>query len=172
MGFAAEGDHVLLLGHTHAEFDGSEWAHVVHGHLGGVPPHLNLAAERALAEVLIVATARGLLASAHDLSEGGLAQALAECCLRGGIGARLEELGPGVPGDAFAALFAESTARALVSVRTESVNALGQLAGEHGVQLSRLGEVGGDALEVSGLFTVGLAELRAAHTATLPAVFG
>ncbi|HEX3828095.1 MAG TPA: phosphoribosylformylglycinamidine synthase subunit PurL [Sporichthyaceae bacterium] len=172
MSFANEGDHVLLLGHTHAEFDGSEWAYVLHGHLGGVPPHLSFAAEKALAEVLVGGAQAGLLASAHDLSDGGLAQALAECCLRGGIGARLEDLGPGVPGNPFAALFAESTARVLVSVRTEHVNAFGQLAGQHGVQVTRLGAVGGDALEVSGLFAIPLAELRAAHTATLPAVFG
>jgi phosphoribosylformylglycinamidine synthase len=172
MGFAAAGDHVLLLGHHHAEFDGSEWANVTHGHLGGLPPHLNLRAERTLADVLIAAAQNGLLHSAHDLSDGGLAIALAECCLRGGIGARIEDLGPGVPGDPFAALFAESTARALVSVRTECVNALGALAGEHGVQLTRLGEVGGDTLDVVGQFTIGLDELRGAHTTTLPTAFG
>ena len=171
-GFAAAGDHVLLLGHTHDELDGSEWAHVTHAHLGGKPPHLNLAAEKALAEVLVAAARDGLLASAHDLSEGGLAIALAESCLAGRIGARIEDLGPDDPNaplSPFAALFSESTARVLVSARTEHINALGQLASAHGITLSRLGEVGGEALVIEGQFEVGVDELRAAHTATLSA---
>ncbi|MGQ0845320.1 MAG: AIR synthase-related protein, partial [Sporichthyaceae bacterium] len=166
LGFGAVGDHVLLLGHGHDELDGSEWAHVVHGHLGGKPPHLSLSAERELAEVLVAAAADGLLVSSHDLSEGGLAQALVECCLRGGVGARIEDLGELSP---FAALFGESTARVLVSVSPSNADALGRLASAHGVPLTRLGEVGGDALVLEGLFEVGLAELRDAHTATLPA---
>ncbi len=171
-GFANAGDHVLLLGHTHDELDGSEWAHVVHGHLGGRPPHVSLAAERALAEVLVAAATDGLLASAHDLSEGGLAIALAECCLAGKVGARIEDLGPDDPNaplSPFAFLFSESTARVIVSVRTEHINALGQLASAHGVPLNRLGEVGGDALAIEGQFTVDVTELRDAHIATLPA---
>ena len=74
--FGAEGDAVYLLGETRAELSGSEWAHVVHGHLGGLPPVVDLQAERALASLLHDGV--GLLTSAHDLSEGGLAQALAE----------------------------------------------------------------------------------------------
>src|SRR5690349_1218805 len=84
-GFPAEGHRVLLLGETREELSGSEWAHVVHGHLGGRPPRVDLAAERALSELLVEAT--GVLSSAHDLSEGGLAQALVESCLRHDVGA-------------------------------------------------------------------------------------
>ena len=74
------GDRVLLLGETRDELDGSEWAHVVHGHLGGVPPVVDLAGEKRLAELLHEGV--GLLTSAHDLSDGGLAQALVETSLR------------------------------------------------------------------------------------------
>ena len=81
-GFPAGGHQVLLLGETREELSGSEWAHVVHGHLGGTPPGVDLAAERALSEVLVAAT--GVVSSAHDLSDGGLAQALVESCLRHG----------------------------------------------------------------------------------------
>ena len=73
-GFQAAGDQVLLLGETREELSGSEWAHVVHGHLGGTPPTVDLAAERALSELLVEAT--GVLSSAHDVSDGGLAQTL------------------------------------------------------------------------------------------------
>jgi len=88
MGFTEPGQHVFLLGESRADLDGSEWAHVVHGHLGGRPPALDLDAERALGEVLIDGSAERLLASAHDLSDGGLAQALVEACLRREVGSR------------------------------------------------------------------------------------
>ena len=73
IGFARAGCRVLLLGRSAAELGGSLWAHVVHGHLGGRPPAVDLDAERALAEVLVAG--RGLLDAAHDLSDGGLAVA-------------------------------------------------------------------------------------------------
>ena len=77
---------LVLLGRTEPEFGGSAWAHVRHGHLGGRPPAPDLDAERRLAALLAAAVADGLLSAAHDLSDGGLAVALAESCLRGGTG--------------------------------------------------------------------------------------
>ena len=94
---------IFLLGETRDEFGGSEWTHVVHGFLGGRPPLVDLERERLLADVLIDCSRDGLIDSAHDLSDGGLAQALVECCLRHGIGASLE-LPEGL--DPFVALFA------------------------------------------------------------------
>ena len=85
-GFAEADAVVLLLGETREELSGSEWANVVHGHLGGLPPVVDLDAERRLAEVLVGAGAAGELVSAHDLSDGGLAQGLAECVMRHGVG--------------------------------------------------------------------------------------
>ena len=77
-GFTAAEHVIYLLGETRDELAGSAWADVVHDHLGGQPPAVDLAHEKALAEVLIRASRRGLLASAHDLADGGLAQALVE----------------------------------------------------------------------------------------------
>jgi len=130
---------VLLLGETREELDGSEWAHVVHGHLGGRPPRVDLAAERALAKLLAEAGRTGTVSGAHDLSEGGLAQALVEACLTTGRGADVT-LPAGL--DPFVALFAESSARALVSVRPAKVAELSRQAAAHGVPLADLGEVG------------------------------
>jgi phosphoribosylformylglycinamidine synthase II len=161
-GFVAADQQVFLLGETREELSGSEWAHVVHGHLGGLPPQVDLAAEKALAELLVEGVV--LLTSAHDLSDGGLAQALAESALRRGIGATVA-----VPGDAFLGLFAESTARVLVTVAEADADALADLAARHGVPLTALGRTGGDVLTVGGQFEVPLAELRDAWTATLPA---
>ncbi len=112
IGFGAEGEDIVLLGRTGEEFGGSAWAHVLHGHLGGRPPAPDLDAERRLAALLAAAAAAGLLSAAHDLSDGGLAVALAESCLRGGAGCAVR-----LPGDPFTALFSESAGRAIVAVR-------------------------------------------------------
>lgn len=175
-GFREPGQAVFLLGTTRGELDGSAWADVVHGHLGGRPPAVDLGAERALAAVLVAAARDGLVDTAHDLSEGGLAVALTEACLRYGVGARVD-LGPltaaGV--DPFEALFSESTARALVAVpRSEEVRLL-DLCTARGVPVTRLGvtdDAEDPALEVTGLFTVTLAALAEAHRGTLPRLFG
>ena len=91
----------------------------MHGHLGGAPPVVDLDAERLLAEILLAGSRDGMVSAAHDLSEGGLAQALVEMCLVGETGARIV-LPEGA--DPFVALFAESAARALVAVpRTEEL---------------------------------------------------
>ena len=171
MGFGSAGDPVMLLGETRAELSGSEWAHVVHDHLGGAPPVVDLALEQRLAGVLAEAARVGHLSAAHDLSDGGLAQALVEACLRRGCGAQItlpEEVDP------FVALFSESTGRVLVAVRRGQEAGFAALAAERGIPCHALGVVRapGSPLTVDGLFEVPLDELREAHTATLPKLFG
>jgi phosphoribosylformylglycinamidine synthase subunit PurL len=166
IGFGAGGG-LVLLGRTGAEFGGSAWAHVLHGHLGGRPPVPDLAAERRLAGLLAAAAAGGLLAAAHDLSDGGLAIALAESCLRGGTGCRVR-----LPGDAFTWLFSESAARVLVAVRPGCEAAFAELRAAHGVAGEIIGAVGGDSLVIEDCFDVSLAELADVHAATFPALFG
>ena len=164
MGFREPGDVVVLLGETRADFGGSEWAYAEHGHLGGTPPPVDLGKERALAAILI--RGAGLLHSAHDLSDGGLAQALVESALRHDLGVRV------TVGDPFVQLFSESAARALVTVAESDLDRLTALASRHDVPLTRLGEVTADAtLTVEGVLTVPLAELREAHESTLPRLF-
>ncbi|MET1005505.1 MAG: AIR synthase-related protein, partial [Propionibacteriaceae bacterium] len=125
------------------------------------------------AEVLARASKRGLLSSAHDLSEGGLAQALVESSLRRGFGATVD-LPAGL--DPFVALFSESTGRVIVSVKDDAEGDLAGLCAEAGVPVVRLGTVtaaGPDAtLAVAGQFTLDLAELRAAWQAPIPAAMG
>lgn len=158
MGFAYPGDAVVLLGATKEELSGSSWADAVHDHLGGMPPMPDLDAERALAAVLVGAASRRLLTSAHSLAAGGLAQALAESCLRGNLGVALT-----LPdGDPAVHLFSESPARALVSLPGATFGTLEALCAEHGVLVTRLGEVtGAPEIEVCHQFTLGLDELRA-----------
>ncbi len=167
MGFAAEGEVVVLLGETRDELGGSEWAHHVHGHLGGLPPRVDLAAEQALGRLMAEAASQSLVTAAHDLSDGGLAQTLVEMVLRRGVGATVR-----LEGDPFVALFAESVARAVVAVPQERVDDLLARASSYGVPATVLGRTGGDALAVDGLPGIPLDELRAAHDDTLPALFG
>jgi len=162
-GFTRAGDVVILLGETYDEVGGSEWAWVVHGHLGGMPPQPRLAAERALSETLQAAAAEDLLTSAHDLSDGGLGQALVEAALLNGIGATVT-----LAADPFVALFSETAARAVVTCADADVDRLLELVAERDLVVTRLGRTGGDALDVTGQFTAPLAQLREAHEATLP----
>ena len=168
IGFAVSGAGILLLGETRPELGGSLWALARHGHTGGRPPAVDLDAERRLATVLADAAAGGLLAAAHDLSDGGLAVALAECCLAGTVGAVVALPGPQ---DAFTSLFSESAARVVVAVRPGAEDRVRGLCADHQVPAADLGRTGGDALTVSGLFRIPLAELAAAHRGPLPSLF-
>jgi phosphoribosylformylglycinamidine synthase len=164
IGFGRDGDEIWLLGETRDELAGSAWADVVHNHLGGLPPSLDLAHEKRLAGLLVRAARRGLLSSAHDLADGGLAQALVESALRRGIGATVSL----AEDDPFVALFSESTGRVLVSLPADRAGELVELAGGSSIPVRRLGTTGGDALEVEGQFTLGLDQIRTTWQAPIP----
>jgi len=174
-GFATDGSLVYLLGDTRDEFGGSEWAHQVHGHLGGLPPKVDLERERLLADILIAGSRDGMLSAAHDLSDGGLIQAVVESALRGDRGVRL--VLPGtvldqVGGDPFVALFSESAGRAVVAVPRSEELRFTDMCVFRGLPVARVGVVDGTALEVQGQFSIPLDELSRAHTGTFPALFG
>ena len=202
-GWFEEGLAVVVLGSTREELDGSAWARAVHDHLGGLPPAVDLEAEMALGRVLLaLSEADGpdgarLVRAAHDLSAGGLVQALADAVARHGVGASIDlsrlQGNDGV--DDFTALLSESGARALVAVPEWAVAAVAAAAEAEGVAWARLGTTGGDMLVISGTDLLGeagegpggagsaegaaggplvldLAELRERVGATLPALFG
>ncbi|MBU6148543.1 MAG: phosphoribosylformylglycinamidine synthase subunit PurL [Actinomycetales bacterium] len=160
---------IYLLGATHDEFGGSQWAHHVHGHLGGLPPRLDLAVEQRLGKILVEAAAAGMLLAAHDLSDGGLAQGLVEMAISSGTGARCQ-IPPGL--DPFVFLFSESASRAIVVPEPNFEASFLDLCQAAGLPTTRVGEVSphGATLEFEGLFAVGLAELARVHHAALPAV--
>ncbi|MBT1035718.1 phosphoribosylformylglycinamidine synthase subunit PurL [Canibacter sp. lx-45] len=177
-GWQDQGENLYLLGVTKDELDGSAWADAVHNHLGGTPPKVDLAAESQLAGLLHSASVNGIISAATDLSEGGLAQALAEGVLRFGVGARvwISELTQRDGIDVTAALFSESQARALVAVpREENVKFQG-LCNGRGVSVLRIGVTDGTGknavLEVQDQFTIPLTELKNTHSRTLPTQFG
>ncbi|MFN2477635.1 MAG: AIR synthase related protein, partial [Pseudonocardiaceae bacterium] len=168
-GLGTAGDEIWLLGDTRDEFGGSQWAHEVHGHLGGRPPAVDLVREQAIGTVLVAASHDGLVSAAHDLSDGGLAQALVEACLSSGAGARVTLP---VQLDPFVALFSESSARVLLGVPVAAAHRVAQLCTDHGVPVTRLGAVhAAPSLDIARIATFTLDDLSAAWTATLPALF-
>ncbi|HEY3718480.1 MAG TPA: phosphoribosylformylglycinamidine synthase subunit PurL [Jatrophihabitantaceae bacterium] len=169
--FHADGAQIYLLGDTRDEFGGSEWMDVAHGFLGGTPPAVDLERERLLADVLITSARDGLIESAHDLADGGLAAALVESCLHGRVGARVA-VPDGI--DPFVFLFAESAGRAIVTVPRSDEARFTDVCTSRELPHTRIGVVDvltGD-LEVQDQFTAPLTELRAAWSAPLRTLFG
>ncbi|MGA5816976.1 phosphoribosylformylglycinamidine synthase subunit PurL [Kitasatospora sp. NPDC094028] len=165
--FAEEGQLLYLLGDTADELGGSAWSQAVHDHLGGLPPKVDLERERLLGEILIAASRDGMVDAAHDLSDGGLGQALVESCLKGGHGARII-----VPEgqDPFVFLFSESAGRAVVAVPRSEELRFNDMCTARGLPATRIGVVDGESLDVQGQFSVSLAELKDAHTGVIEAL--
>ncbi|MEV8415818.1 phosphoribosylformylglycinamidine synthase subunit PurL [Streptomyces niveus] len=173
--FAEEGRLLYLLGETREEFGGSAWSQVIHDHLGGLPPAVDLDREKLLGEILISGSRDGMIDAAHDLSDGGLIQAVTESCLRGGKGARLVvpdtlSTSGSATGDAFTFLFSESAGRAVVAVPRSEELRFTDMCGARGLPATRIGVVDGEEIEVQGEFSIPLSELRAAHEGTIEAL--
>jgi len=165
--FKSPGDVVALLGRNREELGGSEYLKVIHRMVKGTPPWIDLKLERAVQQSCLKAIDRGLLRSAHDISEGGLGVALAECCMGGPekpLGARIE-LREMMRGDA--RLFGESQSRIIVSLREKDLNRLREIAAKEGAPLQVLGEVGGSHLAVHPLVRVAVEELKSAWSSGL-----
>jgi len=164
MHFKNAGDVVVLLGETADELGGSEYLSTVHGVIAGVPPAMDVVEERAIHEALLAAIEAGLVRSAHDCSEGGVAVALAECAIAGGLGATVtldDDLAP------VSSLFSETQGRIVVTCAEADAEALTDLFVARSVAFSVIGEVGGDRLVIEDMVDVSLQELEAAWKPTL-----
>ncbi len=170
-GFKRIGDHVALLGPIGSgALGGSEWLALKTGEACGRPPTIDLAAEAKLQKLLVIAAREGLLSSAHDCAEGGLAVALAECCILGNRGASVKL--PSNESRSAGALFGEDPTRVVVSY-TPYVAALLELrAKELGVALTPLGLVGGGSLRIEDSLEVAVADLARRHAGALAQVVG
>ncbi|WP_314001438.1 phosphoribosylformylglycinamidine synthase subunit PurL [uncultured Paenibacillus sp.] len=145
--FKAAGDVIILIGETKAELGGSELQYAVHGRTEGRPPALDLDLEKRVLGGVLGAIQKGLVASAHDLSEGGLAVALAESCISGGgLGATVN-ISTGLRPDV--ALFSESQSRILLSAKPEKAGELKDWLANQGVTHTEIGIVGGSSLTVN-----------------------
>jgi len=150
--FRSEGDIVVLLGITRDELGGSEWLHVVHDRICGAPPQLDLSREAALQRVLVEAAASGVIRSAHDCAEGGMAVTLAECCFDTPFGVEADLASVADAPSAYreaATLFSESASRVVVSVVPAQLPALRGLTDAAGVPATPIGRVGGKRIRIA-----------------------
>ena len=161
-GLRQDGDFVLLIGSSHNDLGGTEYLKVEHGYVAGRPPGLDLTREQAVNRLILAAAQSGYLHSAHDIAEGGMLVALAECCLLGGLGVRCPAVRPEPPLRLDAAFFGESPSRYIVSVPSRAMPEIQSLARRHHVELSLLGLAGGEVLEFEGQLKLSLEEMRQA----------
>ncbi len=175
--FRQAGDVVAVVGALRGEVGGSEYLAAIHGKEAGRPPALDLAVEKAVQATVRRAVREALLSSAHDCSEGGLAVALAECCMMADPppgGGAPAWLGAAVrvpfPARKDFVLFGEDASRIVVSLPHASYARLEAIAREEGAPLVSLGAVGGDRLEIQGALSVQVAELGAAWRDGIPRV--
>jgi phosphoribosylformylglycinamidine synthase len=154
----AEGDVIVLLGRTREELGASEYLAVVHGVVRGVPPWIDLEAEKRLHRACLAAASERVLRSLHAVGQGGLAVALAECCFgAAGLGARVA-LEPVMRMDSM--LFAESQSRMVVSLRRRHLGRLRDLARREEVPFTVLGEVRGQSLVIGDVVDLPLEAAR------------
>ena len=147
--FKNAGDAILLLGDPGHELGGSHYVKVIHGLKAGIPPRLDYAKEKAVQTALLALIRMGLVNSAHDCSEGGLAVALAECSISAAqpLGAEIDL--SGIPAaHTGELLFNESQSRIIISVRRENAAAVLALASCQGIPARRLGFTGGDQFKI------------------------
>jgi phosphoribosylformylglycinamidine synthase len=183
MAWSIDGEAIYLLGETKDELAGSEWAHAIHNHLGGLPPELDLEKERTLAEILVAGSRDGMISAAHDISEGGLAQTLSEMAIRANIGARVwvpDELDP------FVFLWSESATRAVAVIARSEEQRFIDMCKARNFMATRIGavdsKVGVDhgtneqLVQIDSVYgrevSLAVNELRTVSEATLPALFG
>jgi phosphoribosylformylglycinamidine synthase II len=164
---AAAGQQLVLLGETLDEFGGSIWQQVSGAGLNGMPPTVDLGNEQRLAALL--SDSRGVVAAAHDVSEGGLNQTLVELAINAGCGVVVDLAE--VADDAFTALFSESASRVVVAMDADNVGGFFAAAEQHGVPATLIGELRGDSYDVASV-SIPMDELESAWKNTLPELFG
>ncbi|MGI6045554.1 MAG: phosphoribosylformylglycinamidine synthase subunit PurL [Eggerthellaceae bacterium] len=164
--FKTEGDTILLVGETGDELGGSEYLNAIYGEKRGACPACDLELERDAACVVREAVRRGMVESAHDLSEGGAAVGLAECCIAGKLGACVafdDNLSPA------ASLFSETQARYILSAKADEVEALEDMLIDAQVPYSVIGEVrpASEGIKIEGKVDVSLQDATEAFESGL-----
>ncbi|APX84519.1 phosphoribosylformylglycinamidine synthase II [Methylorubrum extorquens] len=162
-----EGDVLVLIGRTEGWLGQSLYLSEIAGREEGAPPPVDLAIERRNGDFVRSLIVSGIADTVHDLSDGGLAVALAEMAMAGGLGAALPAAPEGVPVHAY--LFGEDQGRYLIAVPAEAAADLLYSASAQGIDASTVGIVAGDSLVLPGEETISVAELKAAHEGWFPA---
>jgi phosphoribosylformylglycinamidine synthase len=158
--FKTAGDEIALLGTNLEEIGGSEYLKAIHGQVTGDCPALDLEREKAVQSACIEMIRRRLLSSAHDIADGGLAVALAECCIMN----EERPLGAQITLPEFKradfALFSESQSLVVISYSPAQRNQIEVICAKHRAPFSVVGRVEGETLKISSLLEVTLPALR------------
>lgn len=168
--FKDEGDIIYLLGEDKEELGGSEYAKVIHNLVAGDAPQLNMNEEKNLQDILLNLIRKGLIKSAHDITEGGIAAALAECCIinqEKQIGCEVEI---SIKARKDFSLFSESQSRIIISVSALKKSELEKELKSVNLSFSKLGVVTGNALQIQDIFTISLKELSDIYFNTIPGI--
>ncbi|MFZ1518544.1 MAG: phosphoribosylformylglycinamidine synthase subunit PurL [Ignavibacteriaceae bacterium] len=168
--FKDEGDVIYLLGEDSEELGGSEYAKVIHNKVAGESPTINLDEEKKLQETLLNLIRKGLIKSAHDISEGGIVSALAECCIinqEKQIGCEVEIP---IKSRKDFSLFSESQSRIIISVSNDNIAKLEPELKLSGVKIKKLGVVTGSSMKLKNLFDVSVDELSDIYYNTIPGI--
>ncbi len=168
--FKEEGDVIYLLGEDKEELGGSEYLKVIHNKVAGESPKINLDEEKKLQDTLLNLIRKGLIKSAHDISEGGIVSALAECCIinqEKQIGCEVEVP---IKSRKDFSLFSESQSRIIISVSKEKLLDLERELKLYGVKFIKLGVVIGSSLNLKNLFEVSVSKLSDIYYNTIPGI--
>jgi phosphoribosylformylglycinamidine synthase len=176
--FKDEGDVIYLLGEDNEEIGGSEYLKIIHNKIAGDCPQINLDKEKRLQETLLNLIRKGLIKSAHDISEGGIVAALAECCIinqEKQVGCEVEIP---IKSRKDFSIFSESQSRIIITVAKENAQRLESewfeeccaMASPLEIELKKLGTVGGSSLKIKNLFEVELTELSDIYYNTIPRI--
>ena len=166
IGLKRDGDVLVLVGASEGWLGQSIYLSVIEGREAGAPPPVDLSVERRNGDFVRGLIVSGRVDTVHDLSDGGLAVALAEMAMAGAFGATLPEAPQDMPAHAY--LFGEDQARYLIALPAEAATGLLDSASALGIAAARVGVVGGDGLTLPGGQTISVAELRSAHEGWLP----
>ncbi|MBS4045105.1 MAG: phosphoribosylformylglycinamidine synthase subunit PurL [Alphaproteobacteria bacterium] len=164
LAFKLPGEAILLVGKTHGHLGQSVYLRDICGQEAGPPPPVDLKVERTNGDAVRMLITKGMVSAVHDCSDGGLAVALAEMAMAAGFGAEVK-----LPsGDEFEIGFGEDQARYVLTCPAEQAEAVIAACEASGAPVAKLGLTGGDALTFTGLGTISVAQLKAAHEGWLP----
>ncbi len=170
--FKNEGDLIYLMGEDHEELGGSEFLKIIHNYVAGDSPKINLDVEQKLHGSLLLLIHKGLINSAHDISEGGIAAALAECCIidqENMIGCEVEI---SVKSRNDFSLFSESQSRIIISISPEKQNEFETELKSLSQNFNLLGHVKGHSLSIKNFFEIELSKLSEIYYKTIPRIMG
>jgi phosphoribosylformylglycinamidine synthase len=165
--FKAAGEIVLLIGGAGGWLGRSAWLETICGRQEGAPPPVDLTAERRNGAFILALIGAGRLSAVHDISDGGLAVAVAEMAMAGNLGAAIDAEAAPAPLHGF--LFGEDQGRYIVTTRAAEAGAILAAAAQAGVVAQRLGTTGGESLTLPGELPILVAQLAAAFESWFPA---